>query len=157
MNLVFCCILGIRQSSWLTGEKRLFSSILMKLRSCNKAQCSPRHEHHWTTSQQVGHRQHKWHAILALLATGTVNKLELCSSSGCHDLHMLSDHEHWWLQLCKSGQNLGAQVAVSLQLWHPILSSLTSLSLAKCMSGISPAIFRKLVGTWLALLSLSLW
>lgn len=37
------------------------------------------------------------------------------------------------------------------------LSSLTGLSLAEGASGISPAIFRKLVGTWLSVLSLSLW
>lgn len=129
-NLVFCCVFRGIQSCWLTREKSLFSSILMKLRSYNKAQCPPRH--HWRTNQQVGHRQHKLHVILAVLATGTVNNLELCSSSGCCDLHVLPAHGHWCLQLCKSWLHLGllrgVQGAVPLGLWHQIWAELTDLS-----------------------------
>lgn len=120
------------QSCWLTREKSPFSSNLMKLRSYKKAQCPPRHKHHWTTSQQVGHRQHKWHVILALLATGTVKNLELCSSSGCRDLRVLPVHGHRCPQLCKSwlhrGLLQGAEGAVPSVLWHPIWAELTDQS-----------------------------
>lgn len=130
--MVFCCVFGGIQSCCLTREKPLFCIFLMKLRSYSKAQCPPRHKHHWTTSQQVGHRQQKWHAILALLATSTVNSMELCSSSGCHDLHVLPAHGHWCLQLCKSWLHLGllqgVQGAVLSGLWHPIWAELTGQS-----------------------------
>lgn len=101
----------------------------MKLRSYNKAQCPPRHVHRWTTNQQVGYRQHKRHAILAALATGTVNNPELSSSSGCRDLHVLPACGHWCPQPCKSWLHPGplqcAEGAAPSGFWHPTWAELT--------------------------------
>lgn len=59
-------------------------------------------------------------------------------------------------QLCKPWLHLGLlQAAVLFILCG--LSSLPGLSLARAVSGISPAVCRNLGGTWLLLLSLSLW
>lgn len=67
----------------LGGKKPLFSSILTKiLRSCNKAQCPARSKHHWVTSQQVGHRQHKGQWLSLRLAQGTTQSSVQAQGAG---------------------------------------------------------------------------
>lgn len=125
------------------GEKPLFSSILMKLRSCNKTQCPARSKHRWTTNNRL--------VVDNTSDSGSPCDWQREQPGALSKLRVLGSARppSSWTQLCKSWLHLGLlQAAVLWILW---------LSLAKGVSGISPAVSRNLGGTWLLLLSLSLW